>query len=102
MGRKACIATCLFEAAQKAIGDVMKHEATKELAVNLRKLVRDVINWGVNAEEALVCREGHDGAPCSILGLNKFLLEAAKSTHALLVARENAKTSMKRLIPDAN
>ncbi len=61
MGRQACIATCLFEAAQKSIGDVMKHEATNELAVNLRKLVRDVIKWDVNVEEALVCREGHDG-----------------------------------------
>ena len=80
----------------------MKHEATKELAVNMRKLVRDVINWDVSVEEALVCREGHDGAPCSILGLNKVLFEAGKSAQALLVARENAKTAMKRLVPDAN
>ena len=78
----------------------MKHEATKELAVNLRKLVRDVINWDVSVEEALVCREGHDGAPCTMLGLNKILFEAAKSTQALLVARENAKTSLRRLVPD--
>ena len=92
----------MLEVAQKIIGDVMKHEATKELAINLRKLVRDGINWDVNVEEALVCREGHDGAPCSILGLNKVLFEAARSAQALLVARENAKTSMKRLIPDAN
>ena len=102
MGRQACIVTCVFEAAQKSIGDALKHEATKELAINLRKLVRDVTNWDVNVEEAFVCREGHDGAPYSILGLNKVLFEAAKATQALLVARENAKDWIKRLIPDAD
>ena len=34
--------------------------------------------------------------------MDKVLFEAAKATQALLVARENAKTSMKRLIPDVD
>ena len=75
----------------------MKHETTKHLAADLNKGVREVNQIGIEVDEALVCRECA-GEPCTVMGMNKTLVEAAKAIQKLLVTKETAKRAMKLII----
>ena len=82
------------EAAQKLIEAAMKHETTKHLAADLKTGVRPVNKINVEVDEALACRECA-GEPCTVMGVNKTLFEAAKATQKLLVSKETAKRAIK-------
>ena len=75
----------------------MNHEDTKHLVCHVETGVRLINEINVKVDEALVCREC-GGEPCTVMGLNKTLFEAAKATQKLLVSKETAKRAMKLII----
>ena len=86
-----------LKAAQKIIDTAMQHEETKYLAPDLKTNVKLVNKTGHEVDDVLMCRECN-GEPCTVLGLNKTLFEAAKATQKLIVSKETAKRAMKLLI----
>ena len=86
-----------LKAAQKLIDAAMQHEETKYLAPDLKTNVKLINKTGYEVDEVLMCRECR-GEPCTVLGLNDTLFEAAKATQKLMVSKETAKKAMKLLI----
>ena len=75
----------------------MNHEDTKHMAADVKTGVRLVNQINCEVDEVLACRECA-GEPCTVMGLNKTLFEAAKATQKLLVSKETATRAMKLLI----